>query len=429
MTFSLANTGKKINNLETDSDEYFDTDFGKWRKGKKRNPNIESPKGCPNHKSSRSLIQCTQAKNIDEVLESPVDIDDYKEGDDKLESYEFVETEQSSPQIKRNRIGTFYTANAPRELINLLYKLGQEAKKRNKFNFKYLPDDLPIPSPLPWDCSIGSFGSLTGSSSDFYTTRTNIVSSYSLLNGSFLSNWLSLERIDGSFRQSLPSMDNRKWHSDSSSYKDKESVSEIRLMDVHSSSSGELKRDEFSDDGRSLRDQAISMPAEKAVGKLQKRDFYPKKHKKMRSNSTDFAFSEANEASRIEMSAVTSPKAAKEFLIPEERKEKEDDVESIIMHIMKNHLRCGRRRKIISQSMLKKNVKLNEERRHRINRILWKPLMALERQRHAAKQDDQKPIPNKSRPRLNSRRAAIDRISVIDEEDQASSLSLIFDKE
>jgi len=312
-----------------------------------------------------------------------------------------------------------------------LYKLGKEAKKRNNLNLKYLPDDVPIPSPIPWECSIGSLGSLDGSSSDnFFSARGNLLSSYSMLSGSFLRgskagnafypNWLSLEKIDGNVGQSMPSMDYQRAQSESSS--NKESVNEIRLMDVHSSSSGELKRDDVSDDGRSQRNQALSLPVEKAVGKVHL-PYYPKKHKKMRCNSTDFAFSEANEASRMEISRATTTKAVKEFLMPEERKEKEDDVESIIMRIMKNHLRCGSRRRIISHSMFKKNVKQNEERRRRINRILWKPLLTLERQRQAANQADQKPISNKLRPRLSVKRGARTRISVINEEDQGSSSS------
>merc|ERR550534_1473291 len=180
------------------------------------------------------------------------------------------------------------------------------------------------------------FRSLTRSSSDNFL-KSNMMSSYSFLSGSFLGgsragssfypNWLSSERIDGTFRQS---MDNRKLQNDLSN---KEGSNEIRLSDVHSSSSGDLKRDEYADEGPSWRDQAWSVPV-KAEGKLYLRDF-PKEYKKVRSNSTDFAFSEANEASRIEMSTATSPKAIKEFLMPEERKEKEDDVESILMRIMK----------------------------------------------------------------------------------------------
>merc|ERR1719285_651265 len=108
-------------------------------------------------------------------------------------------------------------------------------------------------------------------------------------------------------------MEYQRLQSESSS--NKESVNEIRLMDVHSSSSGEMKRDEYSDDGRSHRNQAFSLPVEKAVGKAHLRD-YPKKRKKMRSNSTDFAFSEANEESRIEISRATTAKAVKEFLMP-----------------------------------------------------------------------------------------------------------------
>jgi len=429
MTFSPANTDKKINNLESDSDEYFDTDFGKLLKGKKRNPNNESPSGIPNWQSSGSLSPCTAAKNVKEGWELHADEYDCKEGDEKQESYEFLDTEPSMPQIRRNSARTYYTAQAPRELINFLYMLGKETKKRNKLNLKSLPDDMKIPSPVPRECSIESFGSLDGSSSDnFLTARGSILSSYSMLSGCFLKgtkagsafypNLLSLQKIDGTFRQSMSSMDNQKLQSESSS--NKESVNEILLIDVHSSCSGELKRDEFSDDGRSHRNPALSLPAEKAVGKVHLRE-YPKKHtKKRRSNSTDFAFSEANEASRIEISTVTSSKAFKEFLIPEDRKEKEDDVESIIMRIMKNHLRCGRRRRIISQSMFKKNVQRYEERRHRINRILWKPSMTLEWQRQAANQADQKPKSNRAPPRLSINRQ---RIPVINEEDHGSSSS------
>merc|ERR1712060_45194 len=140
-----------------------------------------------------------------------------------------------------------YTAQAPRDLIIFLYKLGQEAKKRNKLNSDCLPDDVPIPPPSQWDCSIGSFGS---SSDNFLLVRSNILSSYSLLSGSFLtgskagsafySNYLSLDKIDSTFIRSMPSMDDWEVQYDSSSIKDKESVNEILSIDLHSLSNCDM---------------------------------------------------------------------------------------------------------------------------------------------------------------------------------------------
>merc|ERR1712060_265436 len=121
----------------------------------------------------------------------------------------------------------------------------------------------------------------------------------------------------------------------SSPIKTKVSQIRFRLSDVHSTSSADERfkpGGEFIDSGGCPRDKVPSLPVFKGRDKVNLGDF-PKRH---RSNSTDFAFSEANEASRIEMSTATTPKEIKEWLFPEKKEEKEDEVE--IMRMMKNHL-------------------------------------------------------------------------------------------
>jgi len=436
--FSLVNTEKKSDNLDFGSD-VDDSEFGKFPTRNTRNTNHGSHLRSPNQQSLGSFNPILQGKNsneVNEVLESY--LDDYKEVDDKPEGHLFLEAKLSTPQYRRRNVSNFCTVEAPRELISFLYKLGHEAKKKSKsINLKHLPDDLPIPDGLSWDCSIGSdlmFGSMTrSSSSNFLTAGSNVRSSNSLFSGSLLRgsrtgslfnpNWLCLEPIDGSFKDSTDSL---KIKRNSSSHL--KGFNEIRLSDVHSLhsiSSGALNPAEFTgDDSATPRDKALTLPVPKEIDKMYLRD-YPKMHKKMRSNSTDFAFSEANEASRIEMSTATSPKAIKEFLISQENEDKEDDVESLLMRFMKNQLRCGRRRRVISQSMLKKSVKRHEQRRRQLARIHLKPTETL---RNATKQDyDLKVKPKRTYPPISNNKHAI---PVIDEEDLGSSLSLVvFDNE
>jgi len=441
MTFSLVTTEKKINNLDFGSNfEFLDSEIGETFTPGGRNANHGSPLGSPNQQSLGSFSHNMKGKNSNEVNEGKESyVDDYKELDYNPESDLFLDSKLSTPQYRSKNVSAFYTVEAPRELISFLYKLRHEAKKHSKsINLKHLPDDLPIPDGLSWDHSIGSdlmFGSMTrSSSSNFLRAGSNFRRSSSFYSGNLLRgsrtgsllnpNWLCLEPVDSV----VNSMDSLKIQRNSSS--SKKGLNEIRLSDVnslHSLSSGCLNSTEFTvDDSAKPCDKGLTLPVSKAIDKVYLRD-YPK-HKKIRSNSTDFAFSEANEASRIEMSTATTPKAIKEFLIPEENEEKEDDLESLLMRFMKNHLRCGRRRRIISRSMLKKNVERHEERRRQLARISLKPTETL---RQAVKQDyDLKIKSKRSFPRSSNVRPARERIPVIDEEDLGSSLSLLaFDKE
>jgi len=436
MTFSLVNDGMKIDNLDFGSDvEFLDSEFGQSLIPNGRNAKRGIPMGSPNQQSLGSFSPNMKGKNrneVNEVLESYVD--DYKELDYKPESHSFLDSNLSTPHYRSKNVSAFYTVEAPRELISFLYKLGHDAKKRKSINSNHLPEDLPIPDGFSWDRSIGSDFTTTRSTSSHFLS--NFRSSNSFLSGNlfrgsktgslFNPNWLCLEPVDGMFKDSMDSLKIKRNSSSS-----KKGFNEIRLSDVqslNSISSGGLNPPELpSDDSGNVRDNTLTLPVSKTIDKVYLRD-YPKQHKKMRSNSLDFAFSEANEASRIEMSTATTPKAIKEFLIPEENEEKEDDLDSLLMRFMKNHLRCGRRRRIISQSMLKKNVERHEERRRQLARIHLKPTETL---RQTPNQDyDLMSIPKRSFSRASSNRPARERIPVIDEEDPVSSLSLVvFDDE
>jgi len=375
MAFALVNSDKKINNLDFESDESYDSDSGKLPKGNGRTSNYESYIGYPIPQSLQTLSQSELAKISMKFLESYAATYDYKE---LVDSYTSLGTRLSTPQRAIKRLSTFYTAQAPHALIPLFYRLGLEAKKENTtINLKSLPDDVPIPSPLSWDRSMSSdcmFGSPTRSSiGNFLTTSSNILSSpYKLgkslpigsqTGSSFYPNGLS-QWLDGALEQS---MENQKSQTEPWSYE--ENIYEIRLNDVDTLSSDDLMRAVDSDKHSSISNEV---------------------YQKMRSNSADFAFSEANEAARIEMSIAITPKAIKEYLIPEEKEEKGNRLESILS-IMKNHLRCGRPSKIISHSMFQKNFKRSEEQQRRLARVLWKPSMTSETKRLAAKQDDLNP--------------------------------------
>jgi len=87
---------------------------------------------------------------------------------------------------------------------------------------------------------------------------------------------------------------------------------------------------------------------------------------KERANSSDFIYSEANEASRISVSILGSPKKMEKFLL-EKKKE-----ESTIWRIAKEKLQKGRRRIIYSKLQLTSKQDRYERKKDQFAKIFLK---------------------------------------------------------
>jgi len=73
-----------------------------------------------------------------------------------------------------------------------------------------------------------------------------------------------------------------------------------------------------------------------------------KKPSKKRAHSTDFAYSEANEVSRIDVAMLKSPRAREKFVLEEKKEERP------LINIIKVHMKSGGRGIIFSKPMLKR---------------------------------------------------------------------------
>jgi len=290
-----------------------------------------------------------------EETESWVDID----SDTEIKSWRpgsFGSISVSSgvrPQAK-----TFYTTEAPRELVSFLYKLGHEAKEQSKsMKMRQLPDDIKVPDPVVWGHSIGS----------------------DMANGSFLSDPRNNQPGTSGFLS---------WVSSSLMGKELSDVGHD-LIRAPSHDYTEEKEDvnftgwipaakEANEKGWET--QANEFPKWNICKQKSKSNNLPRipdneeiephsRYKRRRSISSDFVNSEANEISRIKVSSVRSPHDIKEFL--SHGNNEDEDPNSSFIQILKGRLSCGSPRKIISKPMLRGLVKRNESFRKKFARVQW----------------------------------------------------------
>jgi len=223
----------------------------------------------------------------------------------RSESYTLiVPPSNNRPKKKKTRKRSQHTITAPVEVISFFYRLGREARERRASGKANLPEDLAIPPGLyhqiSSSCSTIDFGDCESVVSWYSDDREREKSENAVI--------LTGTRSDFRFDQ-LCEDENIDW--------------------------GEVHHKKLSDI------------------KLQR------KKKKQRANSLDFAYSEANEASRIRVALLKSPKAIENILL-EEKKE-----DSTILRAVKEQLEKGRQRIIYSKPILNmREVRYERQKDH-----------------------------------------------------------------
>jgi len=216
----------------------------------------------------------------------------------RSESHQLVIPLSSNrPKRKKTRKRSQHTITAPVEVISFFYRLGRERLSSGKAN---LPDDLAIPPALyqlSSTCSTIDFGD-----------NESMFSWYSDDKDALEPVIFTGARSDFRFEQ--PSQDEK-----------------IDWSEVNHKNLSDIK--------------------------------FKRKPKKQRANSLDFAYSEANEASRIHVALLKSPKAIENILL-EEKKE-----DSAILKAVKAQLEKGRRRIIYSKPILNmREVRYESQKDH-----------------------------------------------------------------
>jgi len=223
-------------------------------------------------------------------------------------SYSFLSASFMTPKKKiRRRKVPIITIQAPLEVVSFFYRLWQEADEQKQSRTAFMPDDTPIPDPLRLlSSSLGTPHFQMSSSHSFGEVR-------------------DFERIS------------RSW------FLDDEGNAAGSLPLLFSDTRSDLRNDE------QFLDEKLDIVESSKQGSFNNNS--PMIRRKMRAYSTDFAYSEANEVSRIDVDMLKSPQAREKFVL-EEKKE-----ELPLIHIAKVRLKTGGRGIIFSKPMLKRKEK------------------------------------------------------------------------
>jgi len=223
-------------------------------------------------------------------------------------SYSFLSASYMTPKKKiRRRKVPISTIQAPLEVVSFFYRLWQEADEQKQSRTAFMPDDTPIPDPIRLlSSSLGTPHFQMSSSHSFGEVRDF---------GRISRLWFLDD--DGNAAGSLP----------------------LLFTDTCS----DLRNDE------QFFDEKFDLVESSKQGLCNIKS--PKIRRKKRAYSTDFAYSEANEVSRIDVDMLKSPQAREKFVV-EEKKE-----ELPLIHIAKIRLKTGGRGIIFSKQMLKRKEK------------------------------------------------------------------------
>jgi len=285
---------------------------------------------------------------------------------------------------KSRRVKTLYTTQAPIELISFFYRISREAREQGSAtSLKYLPDDTPIPEPISRERSFAS-GTLSASQSELSIFRLNRASQRQILQTSL--SWLGLSMSNLNSDQSLRLTSKIQSRNPSSISLDEDDIkiladegSEMSLTPLspkiksRSFSGRELALDSVGEDHSmdvylSLSHLGFGRPHVSSLSKRPKRStLYPARKINRRCNSYDFAFSEANEVSQVNVSTITSPKDAKKFLIFEEKEEHDP-----LMSLLKTDLSNRKSKKLVSRFMRKSRRSRDARRRENLSNVLRK---------------------------------------------------------
>jgi len=297
-----------------------------------------------------------------------------------------------SRESKKERMKTLYTTTAPLEIISFFYRIGREARELDSSTSLHLPDDTPIPEPLVCERSfvraISGTGSTTfdfaspyGSQSELSMHKLNVSDQIQILQRSL--SWLgqslspftsehslmlrpasrrvrsrnpssiSLDEddikklFDGSSELNLPPLTPKKKSITGHHFR-LDSVGENQSMDLYNSlSQMGLRRPQLSN--------VASGPRKSPLPQSRRR--------RKRTMSSDFAFSEANEISQVNVSSIKTPNDAKRFLKHEEKEMHDNDP---FMLLLKSHLTHGSSKKLVSRSMQRSRRSRDARRKEKL---------------------------------------------------------------
>lgn len=381
-----------------------------------------SPNNRPKGKTS-SNQKVELKEDLIENLELKADLDSFAVTDWKHRAYsrQALSSEFLFSPSARSRASAYDTIIAPpHEIYSFIYKLGRESRREHRetraTRLDNLSQDFPIPDPISFEAS-----EITIGSTPKWSTGTNTARTVSYKD-TFTPSWIFPDRPNSAKNLNRKSFLEMPWEvPDYGSVSKmvqvrKEESPEKRTYSISfvSSSDESLKPSEIIRDRSGVQKKTWVFPISEDLQTLYPRDSL-KLHEERRSNSLDFAFSEANELSRIETSTLKSPKDIKEFLTRENKNEEEK--ESYLMQLMKKHLSCGRRKIVMSKSKLRDRVKRDEERRCMIQRVSWKQESAIAEalKREATQHSDLSPNVFLSSPPPSKRTSR--RINKIEEKD------------
>jgi len=298
---------------------------------------------------------------------------------------------KSSRRRKSKRVKTLWTSQAPIEIISFFYRMSREARERGSCSsFDHLPDDTLIPEPIQYERSwLGLISAGASCDPDVVGTPSWCQSDLSnkLISANHIQiiqrslSWLSqpLSQLTSDHSLQLgPSGRTRKFSSSSLNEDDlkilvDESVKiDLKTLSPKMKNLSLLNRElTFDSVGNNHTEDIFPILASLGIGRshlpnsskrTKKSPLYSTARSSRRCNSSDFAFSEANEISQVDVSSMRSPKDAKEYLVTCEEKEDRDPSMNMLMHLVH-----GSRERLVSQSMRRNRRSRDEMRREALS--------------------------------------------------------------
>jgi len=296
---------------------------------------------------------------------------------------------RSSACRKSQRVKTLYTSQAPIEIISFFYRLGREAIERgSSSSFSWLPEDTPLPEPLQYERSLMlAFSDSVSYDMELKTpshslsdlsNRIKSVSHMQILQRSlsFLGQSMSqlssetsvLFKATGKRSRNPSSItldeDDIKILADESAEMNLKLTPKMRIS--HSARAlDSVVEDQSTDTFSNLSLLGLGRAHRSFLSKRQKKyTLYTSVKRNRRCNSSDFAFSEANEISQVNVSTISSPNEAKKFLTHGEK-----EVRDPFMNMLKTHLNNGNDKKLVSKSMRRSRLWRDAVRREKLSDV------------------------------------------------------------
>jgi len=298
-----------------------------------------------------------------------------------------------SRSIKSKRVKTLYTAQAPIEIISFFYRMGREAKERDSCeSIKYRLEDTPIPEPKQYERSLvraisdsASFDWDAGTpSSEVSNYKFKSINHVQILQRSlsWLGQTVSQVSSDQSlvvktpkrFRTRNPSSfsldedDIKMLAEESTEMSQKSLTPKMRNLSL---SNREVTLDSVGENYSTekfpkLSNLGFGRAHGSNLSKRSKRsNLYPPVRRHIRCNSSDFAFTDANEISQVNVSSITTSKDAKEYLTYEEKEERDP-----FLNMLWTHLTHGKSKRLVSRSMRRSRRQRDAMRREKLSNVL-----------------------------------------------------------